>query len=120
MLIRQDGRTQALPAKFDHLKVEPGDKLLFITAGGGGWGDPLERDPEVVRKDVLRGFVSREKARDSYGVVLDPDSSTIDEEATHRLRDELRSRRPEKLPIFDRGAQRPREEAILTLDAIKD
>ena len=120
VLIRQDGRTQALPAKFDHLKVEPGDKLLFITAGGGGWGDPLERDPEVVRKDVLRGFVSREKARDSYGVVLDPDSSTIDEEATHRLRDELWSRRPEKLPIFDRGAQRPREEAILTLDAIKD
>ena len=120
VLIRKDGRTQVFPAKFDHLKVEPGDRLLFITAGGGGWGDPLQRDPQAVYMDVRRGFVTPEKARDSYGVVLNPDSSTFNEEATHKLREELRSRRPAKLPVFDHGAQRSRAEAILTLDDIKD
>ncbi|MDX2446528.1 MAG: hydantoinase B/oxoprolinase family protein [Desulfobacterales bacterium] len=51
----------------------PGDSQAIIrTAGGGGWGNPLERDPEMVYSDVLEGFVSMEAAKTEYGVVLNP------------------------------------------------
>jgi N-methylhydantoinase B len=85
------------------VRVEPGDRLLYETAGGGGWGDPLERDPEAVRGDVVRGFVSVEHARRGYGVVLDSGSLAIDDQATAGLREELRASRPADAPLFDRG-----------------
>ena len=44
-LIRADGRRTPLESKVDNVKVAPGDRIVFRTAGGGGWGDPLERDP---------------------------------------------------------------------------
>ena len=61
-----------------------------MLSGGGGYGDPLQREPELVRDDVLARFVSFERAREVYGVaferdVLD-DSLTIDVEDTSRLR----------------------------------
>ena len=49
----------------------PGTSVMARTAGGGGWGDPLDRDPARVRDDVLEDFVSVEAARDDYGVVID-------------------------------------------------
>ncbi|GAA5077892.1 N-methylhydantoinase B [Thermocatellispora tengchongensis] len=49
-------------------RVEPGDRVTLLTAGGGGHGDPRERDPEAVREDVAEGYVSREAAREVYGV----------------------------------------------------
>ena len=49
VLLRADGSEEELPAKLDFLVVGPGDRLLYLTAGGGGWGDPLARDPEAVR-----------------------------------------------------------------------
>jgi N-methylhydantoinase B len=55
------------------------------TGGGGGWGDPLERDPESVRWDVLEEFVSESAAREQYGVVLREDLS-VDAAATRALR----------------------------------
>ena len=58
---------------------------LPIFGGGGGYGNPLERDPQRVRTDVLRGYVTREGARNSYGVALRDDLS-IDEAATKALR----------------------------------
>jgi N-methylhydantoinase B len=60
--------------------------VIHRTAGGGGWGNPLERDPERVRVDVQEGFVSADSAVDDYGVVLTPDVSAVDAEATARLR----------------------------------
>jgi N-methylhydantoinase B len=48
--------------------VRPGDRFRVVTAGGGGHGDPRDRDPEAVREDVLDGFVSPNAARDLYGV----------------------------------------------------
>jgi N-methylhydantoinase B len=64
--------------------------VIIRTAGGGGWGNPLERDPEKVRMDVLEGFVSLEAARNQYGVVLRTGSNPyfyeVDEEATRKLR----------------------------------
>lgn len=66
---------------------EPGDKVSFFSAGGGGYGDPFERDPKAVEQDVRYGYVSIEKAREDYGVVIDPESLALDMDATLRLRE---------------------------------
>jgi N-methylhydantoinase B len=68
------------------------DALYVAWNGGGGLGDPLERDPEQVRADVARHFVSREAARDVYGVALDP-SGALDADGTRALRARMRSAR---------------------------
>ena len=97
---RTDGRRELLPSKCDRVRVEVGDKLLFKTWGGGGWGNPLERPAHKVAADVDRGLVTREGAK-RYGVVLRDDLS-VDEPATTALRTELaRQRGPSEL--FDFG-----------------
>ena len=68
---------------------------MIVTAGGGGWGDPLDRDPERVRSDVVEEYTSMRAAREEYGVVLDPNTFIIDMEETTRLRQELRLQRRE-------------------------
>jgi N-methylhydantoinase B len=60
------------------------------TTGGGGWGDPLDRDPQMVLTDFLNGYISRQGARDDYGVVID-DRDQIDCKATDALRQTMRS-----------------------------
>jgi N-methylhydantoinase B len=55
--------------------MAPGDRFLNVTAGGGGWGDPLTRDPDLVLADVREGYVSPGQARDLYGVEIDADGS---------------------------------------------
>lgn len=66
--------------------LDPGDRISFVSAGGGGYGDPFERDPEAVEKDVLYGYVSIEKAKQDYGVVIDPETLTFNLTATLQLR----------------------------------
>jgi N-methylhydantoinase B len=66
----------------------PGDVIQFDSAGGGGYGDPLQRDPQAVEVDVINGYVSIEKAREDYGVVLDPATLKVDIEETGRVRAE--------------------------------
>ena len=83
-----------------HRRSDPGDRLHFVTWGGGGWGDPLERDPELVGLEIRRGLVSVQGAR-SYGVVLDA-AGTVDAEATRTLRSEVRAQRND-IPVFNRG-----------------
>jgi N-methylhydantoinase B len=68
------------------LVLNRGDEVESFSAGGGGCGNPLRRDPVRVRADVRDEFVSLESARDEYGVVLDPESMAIDVEATRTLR----------------------------------
>jgi N-methylhydantoinase B len=65
--------------------VPRGDRLVFLTPGGGGHGYPLDRDPESVRDDVVRGLVSATAARETYGVVLDV-GNDLDLAATLTLR----------------------------------
>jgi len=104
-LIRKDGEKSPLPSKIDGVHVRPGDRIVFRTAGGGGWGDPLEREPGTVRRDVARRLLSAGSARDDYGVVLFGDDFAIDHRATQDLREgSKRNRRP--LPMFDFGARR--------------
>ena len=90
---RADGSRELLPAMKDMVPVNAGDRLHFITWGGGGWGDPLDRDPAIVALEVDRGLVTREGA-ERYGVVLDADGG-VDEEATRALRDTMRGERSE-------------------------
>lgn len=71
-------------------QLKPGDKVTIDSAGGGGCGNPLERPLELVKRDVMEGYVSLEKARDDYGVVIDPVTLKIDYEATKKLRCSLR------------------------------
>jgi len=65
---------------------DPGDRISFISAGGGGYGNPFERDPKEVERDVQYGYISIEKAEQDYGVIIGPDSQTLDLDATRRLR----------------------------------
>ena len=60
--------------------------FLHELAGGGGWGDPLRRDPEAVARDVRNELLSREAAERDYGVVLEPSGFSVDLGATDRLR----------------------------------
>jgi N-methylhydantoinase B len=102
ILIRKDGTRTVLPSKCDQIKVEPGDQLIFQTAGGGGWGDPLQRETEKVRLDVARELVSAEKAHRDYGVVIDVQAMQVDEVATKRLREKLTKERG-TVQTFDFG-----------------
>ncbi len=70
--------------------VPANTEAIIATAGGGGWGDPLDRDPEKVRWDAREGYISLEAVRQQYGVVLDPDTLDIDSEGTAQLRTQLR------------------------------
>lgn len=102
LLIKKNGERIHLPSKISCVKVEKGDQLVYITAGGGGWKDPLDRPPERVQKDVIRKLVSLEKARRDYGVVLDPQTLAVDYEATERLRATMRQQRG-PVPTFTFG-----------------
>ncbi len=99
-LVRTDGSEEWLGAKAEGIKVKKGDLLYFNTWGGGGWGDPYERDPELVRQDVARRLVTVEGAR-RYGVVIGGDGS-VDVDATSSLREQLRAERGE-VELFNRG-----------------
>ncbi len=90
-IVAADGKKHPLPAKIT-TEVEAGTRIVLRTAGGGGFGDPLERSPEQVAWDVLEGFIGREKAREAYGVVVDGEGR-LDAEATEALRRRARSGR---------------------------
>jgi N-methylhydantoinase B len=87
--------------------VLAGQVVRVVTTGGGGWGDPLEREPELVRRDVVDGKVSATAARGDYGVVLRQDrksgSCEVDAAATNKLRARLRARRKGPPAMIDRG-----------------
>jgi N-methylhydantoinase B len=87
---------RVLPGLCDAAPIAAGEVVRIETTGGGGWGDPLDRDPERVALDVLQGKVSPEAARTEYGVVLG------DAAATERTRSAMRAERG-AAPFFDRG-----------------
>ena len=80
---------------------QAGDLVRIHTAGGGGWGDPLEREIHLVEKDVRGGFVSPESARSEYGVVIDPLTLKADGSGSLAFRDDLRRTR-EQPKLFHR------------------
>lgn len=102
LLIRKSGERIPMLSKVQNVPVYVGDQLIFETAGAGGLGDPLARDPEKVATDVRRGLVSVKSAGDDYGVRLTGDGA-VDAAATAQLREQLRAGRTGSLPKFDFG-----------------
>ncbi len=91
VLVRPDGSEEPLPPMFS-TTIGEGDVYVHRIAGGGGFGDPLERDPALVGRDVANGKVSAAAATADYGVVVGPDG-VVDEDETTRLRAERRQGR---------------------------
>ncbi|MEZ5854507.1 MAG: hydantoinase B/oxoprolinase family protein [Hyphomicrobiaceae bacterium] len=81
-----------MPSKVT-MDIKRGDVFQHTHPGGAGWGDPLDRDPAMVLKDVRNEFLSPEKARADYGVVISTATWTIDEAATKSCQDEIRRQR---------------------------
>ena len=79
---------EAWPSKLTAMRLAAGDCLKIVTPSSGGYGDPLERDPDLVLADVLDGFTTVELAATQYGVVIEGDCGVIDVDATRRLREE--------------------------------
>ena len=97
---------EMLGSKQDHIKVGSGDVLEWLTWGGGGWGDPLERDPALVSLEARRKLVSVEGAK-RYGVVLLQRDLSVDESGTKVLREHMKIERDAERQndhIFNRGA----------------
>jgi N-methylhydantoinase B len=100
VLIRADGSEEHFPSKAE-LRMQPGDRLEVWTTGGGGHGDPLERDPALVLADFLDGKVSTEATSSEYGVVIA--DGKVDEERTLKRRAELAADRGPIAWTYDRG-----------------
>ena len=113
ILKRVDGSEERLPSKCDEIEVQPGDMLIYRTAGGGGWKDRLDRSVEAVVRDVAFGLVSPAYAKEGYGVVMNADG-TADEAATETERERQRAERGEAL-FFDFGP--PLEEVLASCKA---
>ena len=92
-----DGERRQVTSKVT-MEAKKGDVFRYILPGGGGWGDPLERDPAAVLRDLRNGIVSTEAAGDDYGVVIDAETWRVDEAATTARRAALKAARREPLP----------------------
>jgi N-methylhydantoinase B len=84
-VVHADGSAEDVGGKCQR-EVEAGARFVLRTRGGGGWGDPFRRDPEKIRWDVLEGLLSVERARNVYGVVIDPAFMAVDGAGTAELR----------------------------------
>ncbi len=91
-----------MPALCNSVPVKKGTRIRLVTTGGGSWGEPLQRETDLVRLDVIQGKVTPKGTRRDYGVVLGPpEDYKVDEQATAALRAKLRRGRVRRL--FDRG-----------------
>jgi N-methylhydantoinase B len=87
-LVRADGTVEELPSKQTNIWIEAGDLMVLETAGGGGWGDPMRRDPDKVLADFLDGKIAAEAVLRDYGVVIASDRKSADMMATTARRAE--------------------------------
>jgi N-methylhydantoinase B len=115
--VRRDAQAIApssLPGKVSGFVLEPGDVVVMETSGGGGFGDPLDRDPAAVAADVAEGAVTRAAAETAYGVAWR--DGAIDAEATARRRAALRAARP-RVPVVASGGLETARGRLVRVDA---
>ena len=100
-----EGRDEKLGGLVDNEPIKAGEILRVRTTGGGGWGDPLNRDTAAVLHDVVQGKVTRDGAKNDYGVIVTdgPDGQQVDDTATDSLRAKVRAARTEPLEMINRG-----------------
>ena len=98
-ILNPDGEAKELPSKVT-LRLEPDSVISYRTPGGGGYGPPLERDPEKVLADVIQAKVTLERAREAYGVEINPETQEVCPEATVQLRKRLKEE-PPSTPLMD-------------------
>jgi len=81
-------KEKILPSRYSDHAIHPGDVVRLETPGGGGLGNPLERDPTMVRNDVRNGYVSKERAEELYGVVVEKTDGeySVNEALTRKAR----------------------------------
>ncbi len=84
--VERDGEILYKGGRVANFKLKKGDIVRICSGGGGGWGNPLDRDPEWALNDVNNRLISIEDAKNDYGVVIDPETLTIDEKATRKVR----------------------------------
>ncbi|MCI0346366.1 MAG: hydantoinase B/oxoprolinase family protein, partial [Chloroflexi bacterium] len=105
--LNPEGENRTLPGKLT-MTIKRGDVFRHVLAGAAGWGDPLERDPAAVLKDVRNELLSPRKAAADYGVVVDTKRWVVDEPATKRRREEIRrARGGRELPKVQRDDPTP-------------
>ena len=95
-IVFKHGREPMVARKVGGLKLVRGEKVSLRSGGGGGWGPPLERDPERVLSDVRNEYLTAEQARDIYGVVVE--GMKVDGGGTQRRREEMRRGHRERRP----------------------
>jgi len=103
-LHRKDGKIENLHSKIV-THIEAGDRLHVFTTGGGGYGNPLQRDPNKVLEDVLEGLVSSRAAYEIYGVLFDQAGKTVDIVGTEARRRQLAKEIGSKTWTYDRGRE---------------
>jgi N-methylhydantoinase B len=108
--LNPDGENQLLPSKVT-MTIPCGTVFRHEVAGAGGWGDPLERDPAAVLKDIRNELVSLSAARELYGVIIDVSTWTVEAERTQLLRADLRATRGWTAPPVVLWEEPPRRAA---------
>lgn len=86
LVVQRADQSEEIHKKNTILTVQAGDRVANFNPGGGGFGHPLQRDPVAVLEDYRNGLVSLEAAKLEYGVVLNADSISVDQQATEQLR----------------------------------
>ena len=87
------------------LKLYQGDQLHVFTAGGAGYGDPLDRDPDLVLQDVLDSRISPGSAKDDYGVVVQAELGLVNFKETGRVREQRKAKQGDSTWTFDLGPE---------------
>jgi hypothetical protein len=90
IITRTDGKKEHVEYKTSRIKLYEGDTFTILTPGGGGYGNALERDPELVLEDYIDQKVSLEDAQKYYGVVIDPKTNRINRVETKKLREDAK------------------------------
>ncbi len=87
----RDDRVYVSPhiTKDSNIRMAPGDRVRILTPGGGGFGNPLEREPALVAEDVRLEYITARTAREVYGVVVQEGTGEVDEAATAALRESM-------------------------------